>query len=499
MENKETYLTKDVLGNLSLRVAKSLPCLKAIDDASLWEMPVALCQRVEANEREVDNVILEARKVPGYFSNNSNNPSNCQVLLVRVYILLYYRHCDEELYKEIVFPELQNNMGIYREKYLDDIQSKVKKVLEIDHLIKQSRQEKKKNIKPKYSITNLRSGEADEYFSEFSNERLFNSLCDILELMKRQYFNKFDVASIWLTAKDVVQKLWQENFPENFIDRIFHKLSLTGGTGYVEQGASEAVLLCAYAMMRTVSKSDHFRNAIEYIENIPNSNNDYDLLYSHINTVKELMDEDKISFDDYDYTGGLQQHEETFTKVEVERMIQNQKSKMEQTYKQIIEQEKNERERLLKEKEELQSQLDKNNVEIKRLNYEFSELEKKMKTDTDIGEPLEPIEQLGIDERIIFFSSALRADITGNEVNKTQLANFIVTQTGDKPGSVRSRIEKIATMQKLNNFSDGVKQAAKNVIDSLNKCFKKNPNIEEVHLNSTTSDIIDDIEMVFNL
>lgn len=499
MENKETYLTKDVLGNLSLRVAKSLPCLKTIDDASLWEMPGALCQRVEANEREVDNVILEARKDNGYFQNRGTNPFNFQVLLARVYILLYYRHCDDELYKAVVFPELQNNMGIYGETLLDDIQGKVKKILEIDRLIEKSKQEKKKNVKPKYSIIDLRGGVADEYFSEFNHEMLFCNLSSILEAMKQDYFPLFDVASIWLTAKVVVRNLWQEKYPENFIDRIYHKLSLSGGTGNVEYGAAEAVLLCAYAMMRTVSKSDHFRNAIEYIENIPNSNNDYDLLYSHINTVKELMDEDKISFDDYDYTGGLQQHEETFTKVEVERMIQNQKSKMEQTYKQIIEQEKNERERLLKEKEELQSQLDKNNVEIKRLNYEFSELEKKMKTDTDIGEPLEPIEQLGIDERIIFFSSALRADITGSDVNQTQLANFIVTQTGDKPGSVRSRIGKIATMQKLNNFSDGVKQAAKNVIDSLNKCFKKNPNIEEVHLSTITSDIIDDIEMVFNL
>ena len=252
------------------------------------------------------------------------------MLLSLVYILLYYRHCDDELYKAVVFPALQNNMGIYRSQLLDDIQSKVKKVLEIDRLIEQSKQEKKKNIKPKYSFIHLSSAEADEYFSEFCNEELFNSFSDILEVMKSQYFKAFDVAEIWLTAKDVVQKLWQEKCPENFIDRIYHKLSLSGGTRYVEKGAAESVLLCAYAMMRTVNKSDHFSNTIEYMENIPNGHNDYDLLYNHILTIKQIMDNNVSSFVDYDYTGGTQKSEEMFSKADVERMVQKYAAKVEE-------------------------------------------------------------------------------------------------------------------------------------------------------------------------
>lgn len=466
MENKETYLTKDVLGNLSLRVAKSLPCLKTIDNASLWEKPVALCQRIEANVREVDNVILEARKDNGYFRNDSTNPSNCQVLLVRVFILLYYRHCDDELYKAVVFPELQNNMGIYSEKLLDDIQGKVKKVLEIDHLIEQSRQEKRKNIKPKYSIIDLRSGEADEYFSEFGNERLFNSLCDILELMKEQYFNQFDVASIWLTAKDVVQKLWQEKFPENFIDRIYHKLSLTGGTGYVEQGAAEAVLLCAYAMMRTVSKSDHFKNAIEYIEKIPNRNNDYDLLYSHINTVKELIDEDKISFDDYDYTGGLQKHEETFTKTEVERMIQNQKSKMEQANKQMVESES----KLKQLCEQLKN-------ENKNLKTENEELQKR-------AQPEEGLMPPNAYEKIIFFATILSVAYDDRFTNQQALSEFICLICGGKPTTFQPRVSKLASMVDKNKYEDEVHNAAIKIVTKLDAIpkggDKDNPKIKEI-------------------
>lgn len=330
MENQEIYLTKDVLGNLNLRVVKTLSHLKLLDNDTLWDKPVALCKRIESNVREVDDVILEANKDRSYFQNSTSNPFCSQMLLSLVYILLYYRHCDDELYKAVVFPALQNNMGIYRSQLLDDIQGKVKKVLEIDRLIEQSKQEKKKNMKPKYSIINLRSAEADEYFSEFCNEGLFNSFCGVLELMKSQYFKKFDVASIWLTAKDVVQKLWQEKCPEKFIDRIYHKLSLSGGSGYAETGAAEAVLLCAYTMMRTVNKSDHFSSAIEYMENIPNSHNDYDLLHDHIRTIKKILDDDASSFDDYDYTGGAQKPEELFSKAEVDQMMQQYAAKIEE-------------------------------------------------------------------------------------------------------------------------------------------------------------------------
>lgn len=330
MENQEIYLTKDVLGNLNLRVVKSLSYLKLLDNDTLWDKPLALCQRIESNIREVDDVILEVQKEKRYFMNTTNNPLCSQITLTLAYIILYYRHCDDELYKVVVFPILQKNMGIFSEQLLNDIQNKVKKVLEIDRLIEQSKQEKKKNIKPKYSFINLSSAEADEYFSEFCDETLFNSFSDILEVMKSQYFKAFDVATIWLTAKDVVQKLWQEKCPENFIDRIYHKLSLSAGTGYVEKGAAEAVLLCAYAMMRTVNKSDHFSNAIEYMENIPNGDNDYDLLYHYILSTKQIMDNNVSSFIDYDYTGGAQKPEEMFSKADVERMVQKYAAKVEE-------------------------------------------------------------------------------------------------------------------------------------------------------------------------
>ncbi|MBP3248569.1 MAG: hypothetical protein J6M36_11915 [Prevotella sp.] len=344
--NTESFLKKDVLGRLCLRVAKTLPCLKSIDNRDIWNKPMELCQRIEENIREVDNVILEALKDSRYYGNSSTNPLNYQVLLTRVYILLYYRYGDDTLYKTIVFPELQKHMGIYNDKYLNSIQENINEIKKHDKLIEQINQEKKKNSRSKYSFIIVKDGEADDYFSEFNNELLFRNLATFLEGIKQQYFPRIDVASIWLTAKDVVRKLYHEKAPENFIDRIYRILYMNAGTGSAEYGAAEAVLLCAYTMMRTVKVSVHFNKVIQYIEAIPHQHGDYDLLYDNILSVKRYMDDGTISYDDYDYTAGIEESKETITKDDVEIIVRNYTAQIEKMGQQL-----KEKEQLLKEKE----------------------------------------------------------------------------------------------------------------------------------------------------
>ena len=448
MNSKEVFLTKDILGNLSLRVAKTLPCLKSLNDSTIWDQPIELCKRIEENEREIDNVILEVRKDNRYYQNNSGNPLVFQVLLACVYILLYYRHTDEELYKTVVFPVIQDNMGIYSEKLLSDIQSRVKKVQEIDRLIEQNRQEKKHNSNPKYAIIRLSSGEADEYFSEFCNEILFNELSSYLEKLRSQYFPIFDVASIWLTAKDVVCKLWKENAPENFIDRLYHKLSMSGGTGYVENGAAEGVLLCTYAMMRTVTKSDHFHKAIAYIEEIPHKHNDYDLLYDEIRSLREIMDRLSSSCTDYDYTGGANQTTETFTKADIERFLSENNKKYEKlksdtsaSYNSL----KEENEQLMKDKERLENLL------------------AQSKENTSVKEQ----KAASAYEKIIFFATVLSVAYDDRFTNQTSLSNLISMVCGGSPSTYQPRISKLAKMADENKYTDEVCNAAKNLIEKL--------------------------------
>ena len=142
MDNKEIFLAPDVLGNLCLRVAKTLPFMDKMDSERMWEKPIELCKKVESNVREVDNAILEARKSNGHYDYNSSNPLIYQMTVTLMYILLYYRHYDDEIYRTVVFPELKNNMGIYGER-LVDIKTKIYEVLQIDHLLEKSKLKKK--------------------------------------------------------------------------------------------------------------------------------------------------------------------------------------------------------------------------------------------------------------------------------------------------------------------------------------------------------------------
>ena len=354
MNNKEVFLTKDVLGNLCLRVAKTLPCLRSLDTNDIWNKPIELCQRIEENIREVDNIILEAHKDSCYYKNSSANPFNYQILLTRVYILIYYRHDDDELYKAMVLPELQKHMGIYNDKYLNSIQDNIKKIKEIDKLIEQSKQEKKNNSRSKYSFIIVKGGEADEFFSEFNNEELFRNLASFLEGIKERYYPRTDVASIWLTAKDVVRKLYSETAPENFIDRIYRILYRSAGTGSIEKGAAETVLLCSYCMMRTVKKSDHFNKAIKYFEEIPHHQNDYDLLYDNIPPIKRYIDNGTISYDNYDYIESIEKSEEIITKDDVELLVRRYTAQIA------------EKEQLLKEKDDEIANLKKQSTPIRQ-------------------------------------------------------------------------------------------------------------------------------------
>lgn len=354
MEENYEFLPKNILNTLCLRVCQELPYLKGFDAATVWNEPIQFCRQIESNISEVDGVILTTTKDKGFYKNNNAYPLNSHLLLTRIYILLYYRHCDDKLYNSIVFPMLQKNMGIYKEK-LNGIKEMIKNVLKNEQMIEQARQEMKKNVKPKYALIDLDESEGDEYFSKFSHEKLFCQLCDYLEHLKSNYFVRFDVTSIWITAKDVVKKLWQEIAPEKMIDRIFHKLSLNAGTGYVEDGAAEAVLLCSYAMMRSVSKSDHYQKAIEHFEKIPERNDDYNYLHEWGKYIKMKLDDGSISFDDYDYTGGSQKVDETFTREQVALIVQNMKSEAD-TLRQSNEDLTKRIEELEKENEQLKEQ-----------------------------------------------------------------------------------------------------------------------------------------------
>ena len=452
---------------------------------NIWEGITEQCEKIEKEPRNVSSVILEAKKSKGIAIGGSS-VTWYHTKLTRIYILLYYLHRDEKIYNVLVFPELLRNMGLYSTEQIlnTKINQEIDKIIDLDKMVEEVRAEKKKEVKPVFAYVSNSRNEQDRLYIEYNEEKLFRDMAGIIRGLSEKYDTNLDEANVWYNAKIVVHTLRDVNRPELLIRRAV--TALVAGQIYSPFYGSQIILICAYAMIRASKDNNHFTNFIQEMERQSiDVDTDLDVIRDSVIDVKQWITEN-LPFDDYDYIGEQASQNDTFTSADIERIR-----------KQIIEQEKEESNKLQKRVEELETLLKEKDLTIKDLNNENSQWREKM--NSDIGEPLEEIEQLGIDERIIFYSSALRINITDNEINQTQLANFIATQTGCKQTSVRPRIGKIATMQKSNRFTPEIRQAAKNVIDSLNKCFQKNSNIEEVHLNDTILDIIDDIEKVYQL
>lgn len=91
---------------------------------------------------------------------------------------------------------------------------------------------------------------------------------------------------------------------------------------------------------------------------------------------------------------------------------------------------------------------------------------------------LETGERLGIDERIIFVSTALGITLDASSINQTQLSKMISHFSGDDDSSIRSRIVALnkelnaETMSPGKGLSAGTKEAVDNVISWLGKVGK---------------------------
>ena len=321
--NNNLFLPQYTLDQISLQVCSKL----SMFNNTSWEGVQELCVKIEEEPRAVASVIIGTKKK---FTNNiTSNIKSCHQVLTCVYMLLYYRHRDDNIYKVVVFPELVENMGVYATAPLNDIiQPLLDKIRDLDQLVKKAKSDEKRNVKPKYQLIKLNTGEADVLYSEFNKEELFRQLCVPLENIRKENVRGFDVSALWLTAKDVVRKLWKESFPENFIDRVLDHLALSGNTGYVENGAAETVMMCVYVMMHSVQSSTHFSKAIAYFENMEEQR--YYLLCREVATLKKMIDNGSLIFDDYDYVGDkLNPENEMFTKAELERALSDYKTKIE--------------------------------------------------------------------------------------------------------------------------------------------------------------------------
>ena len=154
--------------------------------------------------------------------------------------------------------------------------------------------------------------------------------------------------------------------------------------------------------------------------------------------------------------------------------------------------------------------------EVKRLKKENEDL--KIQQDKELSwnnlEDLSDIERLEIDERIIFFISALGIDLDANRISQKRLAMLIAKLSPEKPGertdkegiekkkaeSIRTRIVKLNTEEKSvrenkqDCFSDETRKAALNVYNYISKVPK-----DKSAFTQKTKDILENISLVYQL
>ncbi len=138
---------------------------------------------------------------------------------------------------------------------------------------------------------------------------------------------------------------------------------------------------------------------------------------------------------------------------------------------------------------DLQAELAASSDRIQELEEELREL-REYKKENEEMESLTPEKVLGIDELAIFFSSAVGLDFDPTRTNQKQFSAMISTLTGNAPESIRTRISRMNQMEKNNNFSEEVMQAARNVKGMLEK-------IPQGNQPQKLKDIIENIDLVF--
>lgn len=324
MNNIFDYLPKYTLNQLADCVAMKLDYFNRLyKPDNIWNGIIESCQAIEEEPRNVSTVIVDMKKENEIaVSGTSIRKYHCK--LACVYILLYYRYRDNDMYKALVFPYLIKNMGSYGGNQIVNgiIHQEIEKIIELDKLVEE--QQKSQKSKPLFAFYGLNGNNADKLFDEYSDERLFCEMKCIIEDWNNDYSTRLDTVVIWYNAKLTLKSLQQVKRPELFIERVATALV----HGQINNGyfGSQIILLCVYAMVRS-KDNPHFKNFITEMEKMSIGHLDMDVIHQNIYNFKNWIDNSK-PYDNYDYFGVSASGKKTFTTADIEQMMQNYTTKI---------------------------------------------------------------------------------------------------------------------------------------------------------------------------
>ena len=324
MNNNFEYLPKYTLNQLADRVAMKVDYFNRLyKPDNIWNGIIESCQAIEEEPRNVSTVIVDMKKENEIaVSGTSIKKYHCK--LTCVYILLYYRYRDDDMYKALVFPYLIQNMGVYSGNQIinSKINQEIDKIIELDKLVEEKK--KSQTSKPLFAFHGLNGNNADKLFDEYSDERLFREMKGLIEALNNDYFTRLDTVVVWYNAKLTLQSLQQVKRPELFIERVATALV----HGQINNGysGSQIILICVYAMVRSKDNL-HFKNFITEMEDMAIGHLDMEVIHQNIINFKDWIDKCN-PYDSYDYFGLSIPEITTFTKADIERMMQEYTTKI---------------------------------------------------------------------------------------------------------------------------------------------------------------------------
>lgn len=346
--NNSPIISQTKLNVLQERVCSPINnlCTKIDSATPLWDGPIKMCQQIEDDQFAVDTVVMEAKKHDGLF-NGVNTPRLYHAILCRVYIILYYLHHDDQLYQEIVFPRLKNNMGAYNDVHLKTINEKIDQILAQEELVKKMQEEKKKDVKPVFAYVSHSGHEQDHLAIEYNEEQLFRNMSGVIRELANKYNTRQDEANVWYNAKQVVHTLRDINRPELLINRAASALV----HGQLNNGynGSQIVLICAYVMIRSSKNNDHFSAFIQEMESLADADTDLHVIKNSIRAIGNWITK-SLPFENSEYIGEETTKAENYTTADIERITRQFEEKIA-----VI---KRENAGLIKENEQLKNQIE---------------------------------------------------------------------------------------------------------------------------------------------
>lgn len=136
----KSFLPQYKLAQLTDRVAMRINHFSTLfTTEKIWDYPIELCIPIELNPANVSEVILRAKKEMSIVVSGTAIRSY-HTILTRIYILLYFKHCDDKVYEAAVFPQLLRKMGVFADVKIikNIIQVEIKKILEEEKLINEA-------------------------------------------------------------------------------------------------------------------------------------------------------------------------------------------------------------------------------------------------------------------------------------------------------------------------------------------------------------------------